>query len=188
MGHWDWKIIFIGLNIYHYQKCHIGGMSANSLMYFNIGSTVAVVICGIPSMDVLARSQSMLLTTEEEQEVKSYFPACFKHCQSLVISGKICCDLLVSPYQTIVTDGTQPAASISHALTILEKGIKAGREFIGTDDPLQAAVTVLGKNVVGSFLSKLATCQCAGLIGFIVNTLAPEVSIKDFNYFFHATL
>ena len=76
------------------------------------------------------------------------------------------------------TDGTQSASSISNALTILEKGVKAGKEFIGTDDPLQAAVTVLGKNAVGSFLSKLATCQCAGLIGFIVNTLAPEVSIE----------
>lgn len=123
---------------------------------------MAAVIWGTPNMDVLVRSQSMILTKEELQQIKSSFPACFKHCPSLVI-----------------TDGSQCETSLSK---LFEKGVKVGKDFIGTDDPFDAIITVIGKTAVGSFLSKMTTCQCAGLVGFIVNTLHPEVNISVGNY------
>lgn len=60
------------------------------------------------------------------------------------------------------------------ALNLLETGWKHGKEFIGKD-PFDAAVSLFGKTVVGTSLSKISTSQCAGLIGMIVSTVAPEV-------------
>ena len=46
------------------------------------------------------------------------------------------------------------------------------------EDILETAFKIFGRNVVGNSLSKLSTTQCAGLIGVVVTSLAPQVTYK----------
>lgn len=45
------------------------------------------------------------------------------------------------------------------------------------EDIFDAAISVFGKSVVGSSLSRLSTSQCAGLVGLVVSTVAPQVVV-----------
>ena len=66
---------------------------------------------------------------------------------------------------------------------LFEFSLKTGAELMQSpDDIFQAAIKIFGKTVVGNSLSKLSATQCAGLIGVVVSTLAPQVQIDHLQF------
>ena len=62
---------------------------------------------------------------------------------------------------------------------LFEFSLKTGTDFLKShDDIFEAAISIFGKSVVGSSLSRLSTFQCAGLVGLVVSTVAPQVVIN----------
>ena len=60
---------------------------------------------------------------------------------------------------------------------VAETAIKIGSEFANSSDPFAAAVSVGGKTGAGASLSRFSASQCAGLVGVIVASFTPQVSI-----------
>ena len=61
---------------------------------------------------------------------------------------------------------------------LFEFSLKTGAEILQSpEDVFQTAVSIFGRNVVRNSLSRLSTTQCAGLVGVVVTTLAPQVKI-----------
>ena len=61
---------------------------------------------------------------------------------------------------------------------LFEFSLKTGAEILQSpEDVFQTAISIFGRNVVRNSLSRLSTTQCAGLVGFVVTTLAPQVKI-----------
>jgi hypothetical protein len=53
---------------------------------------------------------------------------------------------------------------------------KIGAEImLGSEDPFQSMINVLGKSCIGTSLSKLSCSQVAGIMGLVVTTFAPQV-------------
>ena len=63
------------------------------------------------------------------------------------------------------------------SVALFEHAWKTGASLFKTDDPVESALEIFGKNIVQKSLSKASTFQCAGLIGVIVTSVAPQVSI-----------
>ena len=64
---------------------------------------------------------------------------------------------------------------------VLLTSCKVGAEImLGSDDPFQSMINVLGKSCIGNSLSKLSCSQVAGIMGLVVTTFAPQVL-----FFFH---
>ena len=62
---------------------------------------------------------------------------------------------------------------------LFEFSLKTGAEIMQSpEDILDTAFKIFGRNVVGNSLSKLSTTQCAGLIGVVVTSIAPQVTYK----------
>ena len=58
---------------------------------------------------------------------------------------------------------------------LIETAMKYGLELAKSFDPLVAAFDVTGSTILGTCLSKFSASQCAGLVGVIVASLAPQV-------------
>lgn len=61
-------------------------------------------------------------------------------------------------------------------MALFEHTWKTGANLFKTNDPVESALEIFGKNIVQRSLSKASTFQCAGLIGVIVTSIAPQVS------------
>ena len=76
----------------------------------------------------------------------------------------------------IVDQGGDKVADVTSKL--FEFSLKTGAEILQSpEDVFQTAINIFGRNVVRNSLSKLSTSQCAGLIGVVVTTLAPQVKL-----------
>ena len=78
----------------------------------------------------------------------------------------------------IVDQGGDKVADVTSKL--FEFSLKTGAEILQSpEDIFQTAINIFGRNVVRNSLSKLSTTQCAGLIGVVVTTLAPQVELTN---------
>ena len=59
----------------------------------------------------------------------------------------------------------------------LENTLKSGLEMLASVDPLETAISIFGRTMIGNALSELSISQCSGLIGMIISSLAPETTI-----------
>ena len=59
----------------------------------------------------------------------------------------------------------------------LENTLKSGLEMLESVDPLETAISIFGRTMIGNALSELSISQCSGLIGMIISSLAPETTI-----------
>lgn len=60
---------------------------------------------------------------------------------------------------------------------LIETALRYGSELAKSFDPLADALDVTGSTILGTCLSKFSASQCAGLVGVIVASLAPQVRI-----------
>lgn len=54
---------------------------------------------------------------------------------------------------------------------------KTGAEILKSGDPFEVLITVAGKQSIGYSLSKFNYSQLAGLMGLVVTTFAPQISV-----------
>ena len=72
----------------------------------------------------------------------------------------------------------KPPQSKKDLKDVLLSSCKVGAEImLGSEDPFQSMINVLGKSCIGTSLSKLSCSQVAGIMGLVVTTLAPQVVI-----------
>lgn len=78
-------------------------------------------------------------------------------------------------YSNMVHEESKNEKVVKAAAKLFEMAWKGGSEFLSTKDPFEAALSLFGKNVVGSSLSKISTNQVAGLLGVIISSVQPQV-------------
>ena len=105
------------------------------------------------------RPQSVLLDKFEIEKVKMAFPNLFSKLDN-GISG-----IKLNEFSPNVTKKN------------LENTLKSGLEMLASVDPLETAISIFGRTMIGNALSELSISQCSGLIGMIISSLAPETTI-----------
>lgn len=55
--------------------------------------------------------------------------------------------------------------------------MKDTAELLKSSDPFEAVLSVFGKKLMGHFLSKFGWSQIAGILGIVVTTFLPQVSV-----------
>ena len=144
-----------------YQRVQsVTGNPTEKTMEYNIGS----------------KPQSTCVSLQEMAAIKNSLKSVFKKCSNICIEGKVF--LTVEKYSFILhltaDQGGDKVADVTSKL--FEFSLKTGAELMQSpDDIFQAAINIFGKTVVGNSLSKLSATQCAGLIGVVVTSLAPQV-------------
>ena len=63
------------------------------------------------------------------------------------------------------------------ASNIIEGLLKNGSQIYQSDDPLTEAIKIVGRKGIGEVLSNFSASQCAGLLGVVVTSIAPQASI-----------
>ena len=111
------------------------------------------------------RSSSLTVSTEEMNEILSVLP-----CLSFE------CSLLANPNE----EESKIIHESKSLKSYLEDAWKYGSEVLLESDPFAAAANILSKSAVGNLLSKLSTTHCAGLMGMVVSTFAPQVPLIVF--------
>lgn len=79
-------------------------------------------------------------------------------------------------YSNMIHEEANNETVVKATTKLFEMAWKGGSEFLSTNDPFEAALSLFGKNVVGSSLSRISTNQVAGLLGVIISTVQPQVS------------
>ena len=79
-------------------------------------------------------------------------------------------------YSNMVHEESNNEKVVKAATKLFEMAWKGGSEFLSTKDPFEAALSIFGKTVVGSSLSKISTNQVAGLLGVIISSVQPQVA------------
>lgn len=59
----------------------------------------------------------------------------------------------------------------------MQLAIKHGAAIARSEDPLTTALQIIGKAGISEALSSFTGSQCAGLLGVVVTSLAPQASI-----------
>ena len=70
-----------------------------------------------------------------------------------------------------------PESRLEEWNTILKTVWKDGADVLKSSDPFEALLSVFGKKFLGSCLSKFNCCQIAGILGVVVTTFLPQVSV-----------
>ena len=81
-------------------------------------------------------------------------------------------------YSNMIHEESNNEKVVKAATKLFEMAWKGGAEFLSTNDPFEAAMSLFGKNVVGCSLSRISTNQVAGLLGIMISTLQPQVFQK----------
>ena len=82
-------------------------------------------------------------------------------------------DLLWNTDRNILLGNHQNSKKTINEAT--QKAVKVGGEIGNSSDPVEAAFKIAGKFGIEAALSRLSASQCAGLIGVIVSSIAPQV-------------
>ena len=110
----------------------------------------------------VGKASSLKVSIEEMNEILSTLP-----CLSFE------CSLLANPN----AENNKIIHESKSLKSYLEDAWKYGSEMLVESDPFTAAINIFSKSAVGNLLSKLSTTQCAGLMGLVVSTFAPQVKL-----------